>query len=263
MLKNAIEVLKILEQAGFEAYIIGGYPRNRFLGIESHDIDICTSAKPMEISLLFECANLRYEKSGVVTVTHCENDYEVTTFRHDIKTDGRKVLEVKFIDSFLEDLNRRDFVINTLALNSNLEYIDFLNAKEDLNNKIIRTVKESSISFKEDSLRILRAIRFTTILNFNLSNQVIQSIKENCHLVKDLSYYRKRQELDLIFKSKYVKRGIDLLVENGLDTYLELDFKGIDYKKDLLGIWSQLDYQKYPFTKIERRILNDLKLSNP
>ena len=140
--------------------------------------------------------------------------------------------------------------------------IDFLNGKDDIDNKIIRTIGDANQKFSEDSLRILRAVRFSTVLGFKLSDEVIAAIKENKYLVKNLSYYRKKSELEKIFISPNRKYGIQLLIDLGLDEDLELP----NLKKlleidttSLIAMWYILDVSdKFPFNKNELDLMSDV-----
>ena len=148
--------------------------------------------------------------------------------------------------------------MNTMCINSHNEIIDMLGARQDIDNKIIRTVGDAYEKLSEDSLRILRAIRFATILNFKLDDELMVSIKETGHLLKNLSYYRKKEELDKIFSSPNIKYGLQLISELGLDKYLELNnIDSIIPTTDLIGIWAQLDViDIYSFNKSEKELIN-------
>ena len=201
MYKNAREVLKINDN-GYESYIVGGVVRDYILGMKSIDVDICTNATPKEIKNIFKGAVMPSKKYGAVTLIYKKVRYEITTYRKEIKYDDyRRPSKLEYIDDLLEDLKRRDFTINTFCMDSDGNVIDLLNAKEDLDNKIIRTVGNPKQKLKEDVLRILRAIRFATSLNFDISDDVKKAIKKNRALLKKLSYTRKKEELTKIFTS--------------------------------------------------------------
>lgn len=142
-------------------------------------------------------------------------------------------------------------------MNSSLEIIDLFNGKRDIDKRIIRSLGNASVKFNEDPLRILRAIRFATVLNFKLDKDVILAIKDKGNLVREISYERKKSELSKIFVSKNVKYGIKLLCYFHLDEYLEIpNLSKIKITSDILGIYAQLDViSKYPFTKIEKDVI--------
>lgn len=261
MLDKALKFLKKIEDNGFEAYIVGGFVRDYLLGIESSDIDICTNARPSDIRKIFKDSCLPNEDYGSVVVNTKNLRCEVTTFRKEITyVNNRKPVEYVYIDNLLEDLKRRDFTINTICMNKNGEIIDLLDGQSDLKKEEINTVGDSTFKFKEDSLRILRAVRFATILNFKLSEKVKKSIIETKILLKNLSYERKKIELDKIFSSIHVKYGVKLLIELGLDQELELySLKDIKNFDNLIGTWAQLNVSNiYPFTKNEKDMMEDI-----
>lgn len=262
MLDTAIKFISKIEDNGFSAYIVGGFVRDYLLGINSNDIDICTSAKPSDIKRIFADSCLPSEDYGSVTVFVKNTRFEVTTFRREISyADNRRPNEFEYIDDLLEDLRRRDFTINTLCMDKNKNIIDLLGGKKDLEKMQIETVGDSYYKFSQDTLRILRAIRFATILDFKLSKEVKEAIIKTKHLVRNLSYERKKEELNKIFSSVHVKYGVKLLIELGLDKELELDkLKSIKNFEDLMGIWALLDLcHIYPFSKNEISIILDIQ----
>ena len=139
--------------------------------------------------------------------------------------------------------------------------IDLLNGKSDLDKKEIHTVGDSIYKFSEDALRILRAVRFATNLNFRLSDEVKNAIRETKHYVRNLSYDRKREELNKIFSSINVRYGVKLLIELGLDKELELNnLIHITCFDDLMGIWAILEVDDiYPFTKNEKELMTNIR----
>jgi len=260
MKQEALEVLKKIESFGFQAYIIGGFSRDLYIGKENKDIDICTNATPDKISEIFELKNKIGLNYGSIIINYKNHLYQITTFRKEKKYINNRIpSEVQYVNDLKEDLQRRDFVMNTLCIDSNWNYIDLLDAKKDINNRIINTVGNSDKKIKEDSLRILRAIRFATILNFKLSDELKQSIRKNKNNLRKLSYERKKQELDKIFSNSNVLYGIKLLKELELLEVLDLCDTDIIITKTI-GIWFQLDkYLNYPYTIEEKNIIKEIK----
>jgi len=171
MNETALKILKKINSNGFVSYLVGGYPRDLYLGKESIDYDICTNATPKELKEIFGESVLPAEQYGSVTLMYHNTRFEITTFRKDIKyINNRKPVEIEYVDNLLDDLKRRDFTMNTMCIDSNGNLIDLLNGKEDINDRIIRTVGNAELKIYEDSLRIHRAIRFATILNFKLDD---------------------------------------------------------------------------------------------
>lgn len=247
------EVLTLLNNKEFEAYIIGGYVRDYLLGIKSDDYDICTNALEENLRELFNVYESNY---GSCKIKYQDYKFEITTFRKELNyLNHRKPEQIVYVDSLAEDLKRRDFTINTICMDKDGKIIDLLKAREDLQDKVIKTVGNSEEKIQEDALRILRAIRFATVLNFKLDLELYDSIKKYGYLVKKLSYYRRRQELDKIFTSNNIAYGIKLINELNLAKYLEIrtNFK----ITSLMGIWAQINNTNYPFTREEKKMMND------
>ncbi len=221
MNNNVKQILTIFNDNGFEAYIVGGYVRDYLLNIESEDYDICTSAREQDIEKLFHVIDCNF---GSFKINYNNKIYEVTTFRRDINyINNRKPERIEYVDTLFDDLQRRDFTINTICMNKDGEIIDLLDGKMDLRNKVIKVVGNVDIKMQEDALRILRAIRFATVLNFKLDDDLYYAIKKYGYLVKNLSHYRKKQEMDKILSSDNMDYGIKLLKDLELNKYLEID----------------------------------------
>ncbi len=264
MLKQALRILSQIEENGHAAYIVGGFVRDYILGIKSTDVDIATSATPKEIMEIFKTSVLPKEEYGSITLYIKNDRFEITTFRKEITyLNNRKPIEIEYISSLLDDLNRRDFTINTLCMDKNGNILDLLGGKKDIERKIINTVGDSDYKFSQDSLRILRAIRFATNLNFTLSDEVKSAIIKNKSLLRKLSYNRKKQELDKIFSSSNSKYGVKLLLELGLDQDLEIyNLDRINLNNDIIGIWASLTVSnryEHEFTNSEKEIINYVK----
>ncbi|MEG1596800.1 MAG: hypothetical protein RR359_00830 [Bacilli bacterium] len=258
MLETSLKILKKICDNNFDAYIVGGFVRDYLLDVNSLDVDICTNATPKDLKIIFKDACLPHEDYGAITLLIKNIRFEITTFREELTyLNNRKPIEIKYIDNLYNDLLRRDFTINTICINKDGKVIDLLKAQEDLNNKIIKTVGNSCVKFQEDSLRILRAIRFATILNFKLSNDVYIAINKNKYLLNSLSYHRKKQELGKIFISNNRQVGINLLKE--FDLLESLHLVNIDKIKsftDIVGVWAILDVDNiYPFTNNEKELM--------
>jgi len=250
------EILTKLNNAGYESYIVGGYVRDLLLGIETNDIDICTNAKMKDIMPLFIGKLNEY---GSMNLKIGDYNIDITTFREEKDYLDRKPTNIKYIDSLDKDLIRRDFTINTICMDSNGKIIDKLNGINDLNKGVIRMVLDSESKIKEDPLRILRAIRFATVLDFQLDSCLDESITNNSILVKTLSVYRIKEEISKILLSENYIKGLDLLKKYNIDKYLNLSYTNLVYTADVCGMWAQIDYpESLPFTKIEKN--NILKL---
>lgn len=260
MLDIALKLLDEITSYGFQAYIVGGFVRDYILGIESNDIDINTNATPKEIKNIFDSC-LPNEDYGSVTVIKKGVRFEITTFRKEMSyLDNRRPSQIEYIDDLYQDLLRRDFTINTLCMNKDGEIIDFLGGRSEIDSRVVKTVGNAKTRFEEDSLRILRAVRFATILDFKLDKETRDAIIDTRELLKNLSYYRKKEELDKIFGSSNADKGISLLLDLGLDKYLELDnLDKVTCTSSLIGVWSILNVvDKYPFNNNERELIKNI-----
>ena len=203
---RAKSVIDILKHAGYEAYLVGGSVRDCLLGQDSHDIDIATSAYPDEIKQVF--TNFKTTDTGIqhgtITILYENFPIEITTFRADGKyLDHRRPNQVSFVQNLEEDLLRRDFTINAMAYDKKL--IDLFGGIDDLKNKLIRAVGEPDIRFKEDALRIMRALRFASQLNFKIEKQTEIAMQNNKELLKGISSERIQKELNQILLGKNAK----------------------------------------------------------
>lgn len=230
------DVLKKLNIEGFKAYIVGGSVRDLILGKTPSDYDITTSASPDEIQEVFhEYKTIDIgKKFGTIILILSEGNIEITTFREEGDySDGRRPDRVEFSNDILIDLSRRDFTINAMAYNNVDGLVDPYNGREDLRQKTIRAVGEPKIRFKEDYLRILRAVRFATQLDFRLYESTYNACMELSSCIIDISPERVREELFKILLSPIPSKGILLMQElKILDVILPelLDAVGLDQK---------------------------------
>jgi tRNA nucleotidyltransferase (CCA-adding enzyme) len=211
-------ILDTLKNNGYESYIVGGSVRDFIMGTSlPKDYDIATSALPEEIIRLFQKTIPTGIKHGTITVMMNGEGYEVTTYRIDGKyMDNRRPEAVTFVSNLKEDLARRDFTINALALNAEDDVIDYFGGLEDLEDKIIRAVGEPNKRFQEDALRMLRAIRFAARLEFHIEEKTLEAIKANCHLILNISSERIRDELCKMLVSNNSTIALRLLEETKL-----------------------------------------------
>ncbi len=189
-------IINTLENNCHEAYVVGGSVRDMLLGKTPNDYDITTSCLPGGICDLFEKTIETGIKHGTVTIVADGNNVEVTTYRQDGEyINHRSPKDVNFVSNLEADLSRRDFTINAMAYNEKDGVIDLFGGKSDLKNKIIRTVGNADCRFKEDALRILRAVRFAARLDFNIEQNTLNGIYNNVNLLKDISSERIFSEL--------------------------------------------------------------------
>lgn len=261
MKELGLEILNKIYESGYDAYIVGGFPRDMLLNIESNDIDITTNATPKELTEIFNDLIITSDSYGAVKLNYKNNFFDITTFRQDDEyLDNRHPSKVIYVNDLKEDLLRRDFTINTICIDKNGDVIDLLNAKKDLDKKIIQTVIDSNKSFSLDALRILRAVRFASYLDFNLSKEVVEAIEKNKYLLKKLSYEKRKEELDKIFGSNKAYEGIMLIKKLGLDKVLELDFDRVKDYSDIVGIWSMINPDNYRFTSSEKELIKKVNI---
>ena len=262
MLETALKVLNIIEDNSYEAYIVGGFVRDYVMGIKSNDVDITTNARPKDLIKIFPNANIDNEVYGSVTVYLNNIRFEITTYRDDGNyLDNRHPDTINYVNDLKTDLKRRDFTINTICMDKAGNIVDLLGCRSDIDNKIIKTVINPLESFKIDSLRILRAIRFATTLDFELAKEVKEAIIQSRYLLKDLSINRKKEELDKIFSSPNIEKGIMLIKELGLIDVLFLEnINKVIPCSQVIGIWTMLEVDDiYPFTRNELNLMKDIR----
>ena len=264
MLNTALNILKLIEDNSYEAYIVGGFVRDYLMGKKSNDVDITTNARPKDLIKIFPSANFDNALYGSVTVYLNGIRFEITTYRSEESyLDNRHPDVVNYVDDLKVDIKRRDFTVNTICMDKSGKIIDLLNAKSDIDNKIIKTVISPLDSFKIDSLRILRAIRFATTLDFDLSLEVKEAIKQSKYLLKDLSINRKKEELDKVFSSPNIEKGLSLIKELGLIDVLNLtNINKVRPCSQVIGVWTVLEVDDiYPFTRNELKLMKDIRCS--
>lgn len=216
----ALPVLEKIEQAGFEAYFVGGSVRDHILGLSIHDVDIATSAYPEEIKEIFKRTVDTGIQHGTVTVLMGDDSYEITTFRTESGyQDYRRPDKVTFVRSLADDLKRRDFTINALAVDKDGQVIDKFDGLKDLDKKIIRAVGHAEERFHEDALRMMRAVRFQAQLNFKIEEKTAQAIADNAPLLAKIAIERIREEFVKMMLSQNWQTGLADFIKLGLSEY--------------------------------------------
>lgn len=213
-------IINNLENKQFEAFAVGGCIRDTLIGKIPTDWDITTNAKPGEVKCLFE--ELGYKvietgiKHGTVTILLNKNQYEVTTYRVEKEyLDNRHPSEVLFTNVLKEDLLRRDFTINAMAYNENKGLVDYFQGLTHLEERRIKTVGDAEDRFREDSLRILRAVRFSATLKYSIDKDVEEGVRHTCKLLSNISKERVRDEFIKILLSATPSYGIKKLCDLG------------------------------------------------
>lgn len=213
-------ICRCLNEAGHQAFVVGGAVRDLLLDGAPHDWDIATDASPERVEQLFPHTAPTGKRYGTITVLGdgAIPAVEVTTFRRDADySDGRRPDRVVFSQSVQDDLARRDFTINALALNpATGDVIDCSGGRRDLARRAIRTVGDPTERFREDALRMMRAVRFATTLGFRLERRTQAAIRQNAAWIRNTSWERIRDEFVRITVAPAVARGCRLLLRTGL-----------------------------------------------
>lgn len=236
---HALPVLQKINQAGYEAYFVGGCVRDFLLKRHIHDVDIATSAYPMEIKEIFDKTIDTGIQHGTVTVLFDGESYEITTFRTESGyQDYRRPDHVTFVQNLSEDLKRRDFTINALAMDVDGNIIDHFDGLSDLDKQLIKAVGKAENRFHEDALRMMRAVRFMSQLEFKLEPLTEQAISDNHELLSKISVERVRDE----FVKMGLGKGSQAAFQIFLDTGLSEEVPGFKDKKEALAIYPKLNF---------------------
>jgi len=217
-LELARQVVGKLKSSGHHAYFVGGCVRDLLLGGQPKDYDIATGARPDEITALFPDSGLVGAHFGVVLVRKLGAQVEVATFRSDhAYVDGRHPAGVSFETDPRQDVLRRDFTINALLLDPDRdEVLDFVGGRDDLRNRIVRAIGDPEMRFREDHLRMLRAVRFAARLDYRIDSETFDAIRRLSGLIQTVSAERVRDELVRILTEGAARRGFEMLDQTGL-----------------------------------------------
>ncbi len=232
---GAERIIEILEDAGYEAYAVGGCVRDVLLGRDPQDWDITTSASPEEISACFLRTFDTGIKHGTVSVRLYGHTYEVTTYRVDGDyADHRRPDSVTFTSSLREDLARRDFTINAMAFHPERGLVDLFEGQKDLARRVVRCVGVPADRFEEDALRMLRALRFAAYLSFDIDPATYAAVAEKAPLMRFISRERIAEEMNKILLSAHPDR-MAAVWETGLMPYCLPQFDGTDFPFESLS----------------------------
>lgn len=275
--KRALPVLEKIWEAGFEAYYVGGSVRDRLLGLPVNDVDIATSAQPHEIKAIFKRTVDVGIEHGTILVLAEGSEYEITTFRTESTYhDFRRPDEVTFVRSLNEDLKRRDFTMNAIAMDEAGQLKDPYGGLQDIESEIIRAVGNPHERFSEDALRMMRAVRFAGQLNFEIEAETLKSIKKNAPLLEKIAVERIQVEFEKLLTGKWRQEGLKAMISTelyrycpGLDSQKEAILALIEDKKRFENpesAWAFLIYQIDHYNRAssfkEKRFLVKWKLSN-
>ncbi|BAV54965.1 CCA-adding enzyme [Streptococcus pyogenes] len=202
-----------IKEAGYEAYFVGGSVRDVLLERPIHDVDIATSSYPEETKAIFNRTVDVGIEHGTVLVLENGGEYEITTFRtEDVYVDYRRPSQVSFVRSLEEDLKRRDFTVNALALDENGQVIDKFRGLIDLEQKRLRAVGKAEERFEEDALRIMRGFRFAASLDFDIEAATFEAMRSHSPLLEKISVERSFTEFDKLLMAPHWRKGISAMI---------------------------------------------------
>ncbi|HAR3740805.1 TPA: CCA tRNA nucleotidyltransferase [Staphylococcus aureus] len=212
LFEQARPILEQIQDNGFEAYYVGGSVRDYVMGRNIHDIDITTSATPDEIESIFSHTIPVGKEHGTINVVFNDENYEVTTFRaEEDYVDHRRPSGVTFVRDLYEDLQRRDFTMNAIAMDTAYKLYDYFNGQQDINNRIIRTVGIAEERFQEDALRMIRCLRFQSQLSFDIAMETFEAMRTQMADIKFLSIERIVIELTKLMRGINVEESFNHL----------------------------------------------------
>lgn len=250
--KIITNIIKKLENNGYNAYIVGGYVRDYLLGIDTNDIDICTNALPKDVISILELVSDTKDNYGCVNLKTKKYNIDITTFRKESNYSKGKPMSIIFVNDIKSDLSRRDFTINALLMDKDGNVIDYFNGLKDLKDKRIRCIGDINKKINEDPLRILRMVRLKAKYNFKIDDELKDFVKYNSKILLNISNYKIKEELDKMFSNQNKLEAIKILDELNISDILNLHTKNIKYTKDIMGIYAQLNNLNLPFTKLEK-----------
>ena len=270
------EVIHLLEQAGYEAVFVGGAVRDYVLGKPATDIDIATSAEPEEVKAVFPMTVDLGTEHGTVLVLMDGEPIEVTTYRTEgTYTDHRRPDSVQFVKSLREDLLRRDFTMNALAMTKDGELIDLFEGKQDMARQLIRAVGNAADRFNEDALRMFRAIRFASVLGFTIEQETFEAICDKAAQIRHVSVERLKVEMDKLLSGAHPAKAFRCIQDTTLGLHLPLFPKDITQLTELVpfdsaregwaclmavGQFTPLDVTRaYKLSNVEKSFLSSVK----
>jgi len=249
-LEQALPVLERLQLQGYEAVFVGGCVRDTWLGRQLHDVDIATSATPEQVMEVFPRSIPTGLQHGTVTVVLDREHYEVTTFRTESEYEmHRRPTEVQFVSSLEEDLQRRDFTINAMALRADGSLVDPFGGAKDLQQHLLRCVGDAEARFQEDALRMVRAIRFAAELQLQIDTATWRAMILHRSLLSYVAMERVAAEVDKMMAGRDPARALSLLAESGLLTHT---------KQPLPKRWIEITYDEMDLSSSVLSQLTDI-----
>lgn len=264
LFERAKPILNQIQQHGYQAYYVGGSVRDYLMQRPIHDIDITTSATPDEIESIFDHTIPVGKEHGTINVVYNRENYEVTTFRAEEEyIDHRRPSDVHFVRDLYEDVQRRDFTINAIAMDTDYQTFDYFSGEDDINNGIIRTVGQPTERFEEDALRILRGLRFQSQLNFKIEYHTYNAMANQMEDIKYLSIERIIVELKKLISGQNVAKSYHHLIElkafNYIPYFQNFEMHQLNIDEPIhFDTWIALINSKFD----EQQPLSPLKISN-
>ena len=238
-LNKGLEIVKILNSFAYQAYLVGGVVRDYIMHNDFVDVDIATNATPEQIKEIFPNVNMEYQHLGCVTLKVDEFVFEISTFKEEVYEKPRKPSKIYYAQNLIDDVKRRDFTVNALALTDTLKVVDLVKGQKDIRRKIVRCIGKPKVRFKEDPLRILRAYNLVARFNFTIAIKTAAGIRRTNKHLKVLSNNQVSKEISKIFEAPYGKKAIGEMIFNRTHKYL------IHYGKGLPHIYRY--YKKLSF----------------
>ncbi len=260
MTKDIKKILQKIIDAGFQAYIVGGYVRDYILGRETNDIDICTNALPKELMQIFADDDFKTSTYGSLKLNIHKYSIDINTYRKELKYEHGKLTEIEYINDLDPDIKRRDFTINALYMDINGHIIDKVNGLEDLRNKTIRVIGDINAKFQEDPLRILRALRLKITHDLIIDSDIIKYIHIHKEDIKNISGTRKKEEITKMLISQNAVEGFNYLKELQILDILKISYTKLKYVDDINAMFAQLNLpDDFPLTKEEKQNCEAIK----
>ncbi len=264
LFERAKPILNEIQQYGFEAYFVGGSVRDYLMNRAIHDIDITTSATPDEIESIFDKTIPVGKQHGTINVVFNHENYEITSFRaEDDYIDHRRPSEVYFVRDLYQDVQRRDFTINAIAMDINYKTYDYFDGEKDIRNKCIRTVGNEQARFEEDALRIIRGLRFQSQLDFQIHNETFKAMKAQISDIQYLSIERIVVELKKLMVGCNVAESFNNMKELGAFHFIPF-FSAFEMSQ--IQIIEPIDFELWIAILLVQQCidssLNSLKISN-
>ena len=213
-LEKGLEIVKTLNSFTYQAYLVGGVVRDYVMGNEFVDIDIATNATPLQIKEIYPEVNMEYEHLGCVTLKLDGFVFEISTFKEEIYTESRRPSKIYYAQNLIDDVKRRDFTINALALTDTLKVVDLVKGQKDIKKKRVKVIGKPKVRFKEDPLRILRAYNLVSRFNFNIAYFTSLGIRSSNKYLKNISNHQISREMLKVFEAPFGRKAVHEMIEH-------------------------------------------------